>query len=136
MTGLTEKRARDILEGIVGLASRSANADLKDFRVKDGGHQRTNRVKIDLYASVQNVKSNINTSAAKSGKLVRRLFLIWQEDENASPFLIVREWSYELDWGKSEYRDIWRKKLDEPGASREMSQMMSDSIRELVTKTE
>jgi len=134
MDDISEKKAKEILTGIVGLACRLANADPREFRVKDGGQQRTNRVKIDLYASVQNANAKINSAAARSGRLVRRSFMIWQKDDSSPVLLRILEWSFQVDLDQ-DYREIWSKQADHPGAKKEMAHMMAESIKELAQRT-
>jgi hypothetical protein len=107
--------------------------DPTNFRVKEGGSQRNNQVKIDLYSSVQNIKANINTTAAKNGQLIRRSFMIWQINDGSVPYLKILEWDAPAGWGKG-YREICCKKLQDPRAKQKIAQLMSDSIVELSFK--
>ena len=118
--------AKGILEGIVSLACKLSNVDLRKYTVKIGGDQLGDRANIDWYASVQNVSGSINTAKARKLGLVRTTFSIRQADPAESLKLLIREWSALRDW-KGDYRVIWE--VDENMQSRkEMAEIMADAI--------
>ncbi|MBK1870162.1 hypothetical protein [Taklimakanibacter albus] len=128
---LTAAEARATLEGIVALACRISKMDPKDFRVKEGGRQRTNNASIDLYSSVQNVEANINTTSARNGGLIRRSFAVVQFADNVPADLKIVEWDAKKDWGRGDYREIWSKPYSDLKARQEMASLMAESIGEL-----
>jgi hypothetical protein len=121
--------ASTILEGIVTLAVKLAGKKPADLRVKVGGDVLGSRGRVDFYASVQNAKASINTSQARSQNLIRRIFRIYQEDDQTDLRLDILEWDAARDSG-SGYREIWRANTDF-AKRKEMAQLMADAISQL-----
>lgn len=130
-------KLKDSLEGIAALAFRihmnqSTTPQVPNrYRVKNGSPVSRDRHN-DFYLTTEESDDpsrefSIDTGPAIENHLTKRAYHIHEGSDGV--LLTVWEWDWRKDGLGNYYRKVWERAVSETGASREVAQMIADTLK-------